>query len=416
MIPHRACPRLRFILLAPFSCFLWLSLPVHAEPYLAVRYGYKCSQCHFNPSGGGKRNSFGNIFTQTELPRHVLSTQDLYRFANLDGEEAAQPSGEAGAEAPSQGEGETRNGQAPGASAPGSTFYTGYLTSFLSFGGDFRFNNRTVLRNANDSKSSSFDVSEGNLYGSVEVFNGSLAFYVDETVAPGGAASREAYAILRGPWGSYLKGGRMMLPYGLRLQDDTAFIREITGFNYGVQDLGVELGAEPGPISTSVALSNGSQGSTDDNLDKQVTGTVSFIQRYWRLGVQGTWNNTANAKRVAVGGFAGINLGRFTVLGELDYLVDELESQPGRPMNHMLLLYGAANYLLAKGVNLQLAYDYADPDTSEGQDSFVRVSTGVELFVTQFTQLRAFYRFRDDTEDSDRDDESVIDLELHLFF
>jgi hypothetical protein len=67
-------------------------------------------------------------------------------------------------------------------------------------------------------------------------------------------------------------------------------------------------------------------------------------------------------------------------------------------------------------VNLQLAYDYADPDTSEGQDSFVRVSTGVELFVTQFTQLRAFYRFRDDTEDSDRDDESVIDLELHLFF
>jgi hypothetical protein len=364
-----------------------------------------------NPTGGGKRNSFGNIITQTELPRYTISSSDLYSFANLFREEGP-PSEGSGQEG---GPGSKKEGEAPKVGegmpgAPSSTFYTGYLTSFLSLGGNFRFNNRTIWRK-DDSVSNSFAISEGNVYGSIELLEGVLSLYLDETVAPGGAASREAFLLLRGPWTTYLKAGRMMLPYGLRLQDDTAFIREITGFNYGVQDLGVEVGAEPGPFSISFAVSNGSQGSTDDNTDKQICGMASYIQRYWRVGAQGTVNNTSAAKRTAAGGFAGINIGRFTLLGELDYITDEAAST-----EHKLLLYGAVNYLLTKGVNLQLAYDFADPDRSQSEDTFERVSFGIEFFVTQFTQVRAFYRFRDDVKTSPRDNESVLDIEVHLFF
>jgi hypothetical protein len=362
----------------------------HGEPYFAVREGYKCSQCHTNITGGGKRNRFGSIYMQTTLPHTVISAADLQALMGHGDTDAAEPDY--------------------------GTFIPNTLAGFLSFGGDFRFENRTVFAEGPQDAQNEFSVTEANLYIEAKLLREFLSFYVDERLGPGAAGSREIFGLLRVPrWGNfYVKGGKLLLPYGWRLQDDSAFIRDLTGINYANPDTGIEFGFEPGPVTASVAITNGTAGGAEDNVLKQITLRTEAVFRHWRAGWSFSYNDTDAARRIMHGPFVGIAFGRFTLLGEADWIEDR-EAESGATTTQ-LALYSALNVLLVRGVNFKVSYEFLDPNSDVDNDARTRLAFGLEPFLTQFLQLRLFYRRNSGIPQRPVDRADELRFEIHLFF
>ena len=280
---------------------------VSAEPYLAVREGYKCSACHVNKTGGGMRTSFVAVHAQD-----ILHYPDW--FSEL--------------------------------TSPADQF-SGEINKYVSIGADLRVDatatfqdtpkngevrNNQVFRGRLDEFE--IDVQEAVGYLEVKLIPDLLTAYVDLRFAPNTDA-REAWALMYLPWDVWIKGGKMFLPYGLQLQDDTAFIRggrngsATTGFSFNQQQAAFQIGWEPGPWFAAFAVSNGPSG----NRDVQLTGTVygmftdlpvvGNLVRNFLIGGSATRVSPSGSDTVVAGAFTGFNLGLFTYLGEVDFRWDK---------------------------------------------------------------------------------------------
>jgi hypothetical protein len=342
----------------------------HAEPYLAVGQGAKCSQCHVNPTGGGLRNAFGNVFAQTQLPAHHLDT--------------------------------------------GADVWAGQLSRFIALGGDLRFDASTQ-QVPHATTLNAFQLEQSRVYLEASVIPERLLVYVDEQLAPGGALNREAYGLF---WSAahtwYLKGGQMYLPFGLRLQDQTAFVKEVTGINMTTPDQGVEFGWLQGHWDAQLAVSNGTAGGAGTTNGKQSSVQLAWVESAWRVGAAANYNDAAAAgSRSAVGVFGGLRTGPIAWLGEAD-LVDDRSLGSGGVQTLATLAEG--NWSIARGHNLKITAEYLDPNRHVAHDQQTRWSVLYELTPVQFVQLRAGVRYADGIPQLDSEHARVYFVQLHGFF
>src|SRR5258706_1099287 len=239
----------RFVPRSLFVVLCFAAFGARAEPYLAVQMGLKCGECHVNPTGGGLRTTFGDIFSQTVLPAQHLDSP-------LDN-------------------------------------WTGQLGQYLRAGGDLRFD-ASAMQAPHTRTVDQFALQQTRLYAEADLIPNRLLAYVDEQVAPGGALNREAYLVY---WSAshdwYLKAGQMYLPFGLRLQDQTAFILAATGINMTTPDQGVEFGWERGHWDAQFALTNGTAGGAVNSNGKQSSAQLSYVESVWRAGVAANYNAQA---------------------------------------------------------------------------------------------------------------------------
>lgn len=345
-----------------------LTSPAQAEPHFAVQTGFKCAQCHVNPAGGGMRNAFGQAWGQTQLPRkHIEEVGDAW---------------------------------------------TGEIHRLLAIGGNLRASG-SVTDIPNQRTQSSFDVDEARLYLEVRALPDRLSLYVDQLIAPGGSSNREAFARLWfGDKKWYVQAGQMYLPYGLRLQDDTTFARQVTGVNFATPDRGVQLGFESQAWSVQLAVTNGTAGGAATPDGKQYSLRAEHVSSFWRAGASVNFNESTGESRQMQGVFAGLRTGPIAWLAEVDYIIDD-NFEPDRDLLVGLL---EANWMFAKGHNLKLTTEYFDPDRDVSHDYQDRISLVWEYTPFQFVQVRVGARNYDGIPQNDAQNRKLVFAQINGYF
>jgi hypothetical protein len=362
MIGRAASAALIFAALA-----LLRAVPAQAEPYLAAMEGYKCNVCHVNPTGGGLRNEFGVTYAKVLLPAQTVDNA-------LDS-------------------------------------WTGKITDRLQVGGDLRTDwSRTTAPNSPSQQA--FSLEQFRVYANLTIIPDKLAVYVDEQIAPNGSQNEEAYVRYGNTQdGFYVKGGQFYLPFGWRLQDQTAFVRQVTGISMNTPDKGLELGYEHSSWSAQFDVTNGASNATTGS-GYQVTTQVVYSKPIWRVGIAGSSTQSNVGDRRVSGLFAGLKTGPIAWLAEGDLVHDD--SFPGGRTLVAALLEG--DWRLLKGHNLKLTAEYSDPDRSINNNQQTRYSVVYEYTPLPFLQLRAGYRHYFGIPQNNTQNQQLILIELHGYF
>lgn len=355
---------------------LIISFSSKAEPYLAIKNNIKCAACHVNPNGGGLRNDFGRIYGQNLLPAKA-SSYDSAKLARL--------------------------------------------TQYLTVGADSRFNGTyQKTEQETDNTSQGFEVSSTQLYINIEIPDSGLSFYIDQQVAPGSAINREALVMYKFQQSdlfdsSYIKAGKLFLPYGLRIEDDSAFIRQATGMNFDNSDNGVEYGLNHNNTSANFYVANGtSQASNND--DSLLYGMrVEHLFSSFRLGVSAVLNDGDQQVQM-LNLYGGTQWRDITFLAEVDYLTIEKANSFTQQDIKQLVSLAEVNYQWRQGWNFKFTAEYFDPDQDVDEDEQTRYS-----FITEYTplsnvQLRLGLRLKQDIPQKPQQNSDMVFIQSHFYF
>jgi hypothetical protein len=341
-----------------------------AEPVLAARTGLGCASCHMNRTGGGGRNAYGAGYGAQTLPWTKL--------------------------------------------APAHGLFDGAIGERVRVGLDARGGYLATFRDAGPYIGEA-EFSGADLYLGIDLLKDRLLFYLDEHVAPGGAAAREAFALYGfDRAGAYVKAGKFFLPFGLRLQDDEALSRRLTGFTFDTADIGIEAGMDDGRWTTAFSITNGTSGGAETDNGKEYAWTGARLFSLGRFGLSASTNDLpAGARRSAAGAYGTFLVKPIVVLAEADVVRDDDGTNPERRggAGHL-----EVDWLVHAGLTLRLFGGAGDLDRDDSTGRLTQWGTGADWTPLPGLQVRALYRARSGPSSvpAARDDQGLI--ELHVYF
>jgi len=346
------------------------SAATRAEPYLAARTGLTCGTCHLNRTGGGGRTAYGAGYGARTLPWRKM--------------------------------------------VAGHALVDGAIGERIRLGFDGRGAYAATFRDPGPYIGEA-KISEADVYLGVELVTDTLAIYLDESVAPGGASAREAVAVYSAPRAAlYAKAGKFFLPFGLRLQDDEAATRRGTGFTLDTSDVGAEVGFDDGRWTSALSITNGTSGGAETDNDKQIVWTGARLWSLGRLGLSASNNDLpARAHRTVAGAFGTFRADPVVVLAEVDVLRDNDGVHPERrgAAGHVEL--DAAAY---DGLDLRAFVGAYDLDRDDGERRLSQWGVAADWTPLPGLQVRATYRNRKGPAAAPGSGDDVGTIEIHVYF
>ena len=365
---------LKLIIGSLLFVYLLCNPQISAEPYISFKTQQACVSCHVNPSGGGMRTTNGNAYGYLQLPE-TASDANNFDFARIN--------------------------------------------DFIKFGGDLRYDFETINDDVSGENRNSFNVQSAQIYMEIKAGRDDLSIYLDSQVAPGSAINREVFIIKRFKDGDYLKIGKMIPQLGLRIEDDNAFIRQVTGFNFDNSDNGVEYGLATSFALYNLFITNGTSSVSNDDNKFQIGARAELYFEELRLGGAFVYNDGDQTDRQILALFAGYHWGDFTFLAEADAIKSEINDIGGITNNQSVTeLVGLVelNYEMNRGHNIKITSEYHDPDDDFREDHEIRHSLIYEYTPYSNIQLRFGYRSREAPPQQAIQNVNRLFVQTHFYF
>lgn len=353
-----------------------------ARPEFAARQNESCLKCHYTPMGGGMRNDRGVMAEQKlSLKATKEALEDYKDYTEFD--PALNETIRLGADLRVMWHDIAKDESQPSEDAA-STFYTmqamGYVNARLL----------PVLQ-----FTGGYDVAQNLMEGWGMIDNL--------------------------PAGLYLRAGRFILPYGLRMDDHTLFTRSAIGFGVASQDSGVEVGIAPGPFFLTAALTNGNLGEQAMDRDGDyyaVTGQTGV--RFWKMGLgfSGFHNVRDGFTRDIYGPWFTLGVWRLAFLGEFDFVAQEVDNVADPTKEDKIA--SAASFIEAEakiidGLYAVARYSHFDPDLEVDENFVDQTMGGITFYPVPY--VHTMLQFRQNREaDPLKINNDEIMIQGHVFF
>lgn len=340
-----------------------------ARPQYAAREGMYCASCHVNPAGGGQRNANGFNYARG---RHASDVEAKFESWNPEPE----------------------------------------VSKGVRVGTDLRYVGMTAGLSAHYDGQD--DPQAGSLYSSYAMQGGlylsftpveQLVIYYNHDIAAGAAKQRDFWGMVRGltPLNIYVRAGQLRAPYGLRLDDHTAFVRGSANSppgEVGMMDLDPRLtnpGVEAGFLKNGVFFHGAYQdpaGTFSPSFtkvrEKMFSARAGWQKGHAMIGASGRSNGLGDAdeetKSTRYGLFGSWGMKCVALLAEVDAGKDKSAGQEVNVQG----AYLAAEYYLNRTWSLRAEGNYMDFDEGAGVSRVSRrFGVGAALDPLPFLRLSA---------------------------